>query len=243
MDNELNTITSRRRFLGTLTTGAAAMSVAGILSPLQQIRAGQASTTKETNDPNPEEWLKKINGKHKIVFDVTQPHGIFPFAWPKVFLMTNAATGTPEKDCSVVVVLRHDAIGYAMEDRLWKKYNFAEVFNAKDHGPAFQAADAAQAVSFRNPFWKPSKGDFKVPGIGEVQIGINELQDNGVIFTVCQAAMTVYSNAVAAGMNMGASEVLDDWRSGLLPGIYQVPSGVWAIGRAQEKGCGYCFAG
>jgi len=28
-----------------------------------------------------------------------------------------------------------------------------------------------------------------------------------------------------------------------LPGIQPVPSGVWAIGRAQEHGCAYCFAG
>ena len=31
------------------------------------------------------DWLNKLTGKHKMVFDVTQPHGIFPFAWPKVF--------------------------------------------------------------------------------------------------------------------------------------------------------------
>jgi intracellular sulfur oxidation DsrE/DsrF family protein len=29
----------------------------------------------------------------------------------------------------------------------------------------------------------------------------------------------------------------------LLPGVQVVPSGVWAVGRAQEKGCGYCYAG
>ena len=29
----------------------------------------------------------------------------------------------------------------------------------------------------------------------------------------------------------------------LLPGVQIVPSGVWAIGRAQENGCAYCYAG
>jgi len=42
---------------------------------------------------------------------------------------------------------------------------------------------------------------------------------------------------------MDASEVLKDWQAGLLPGITIVPSGVWAVGRAQENKCAYCFAG
>jgi hypothetical protein len=51
-----------------------------------------------------------------------------PFAWPKIFLLTNAATGTPEKDNTAVVVLRHDAIPYAFNDAMWKKYKFSEMF-------------------------------------------------------------------------------------------------------------------
>jgi hypothetical protein len=72
-----------------------------------------------------------------VVFDATQPHGVFPFAWPRVFLLTNAATGTPEKDNSVVVVLRHDAIPYAFEERLWAKYKFGEVFKTMKKSGCF----------------------------------------------------------------------------------------------------------
>ncbi|MDQ3051539.1 MAG: hypothetical protein M3Q95_11680 [Bacteroidota bacterium] len=53
-----------------------------------------------------------------MVFDAPHPHEIFPFAWPKVFLMTNEKTGTPGSDCNAIVVLRHSAIAYAFEDRL-----------------------------------------------------------------------------------------------------------------------------
>jgi intracellular sulfur oxidation DsrE/DsrF family protein len=44
-------------------------------------------------------------------------------------------------------------------------------------------------------------------------------------------------------MNLDAAEVRKEWMAGLLPGIQVVPSGVWAVGRAQEHGCAYCFAG
>jgi intracellular sulfur oxidation DsrE/DsrF family protein len=44
-------------------------------------------------------------------------------------------------------------------------------------------------------------------------------------------------------MNMQAEEVKKDWVSGLIPGFNIVPSGVWAVNRAQEHGCAYCFVG
>jgi len=229
----------RREFLGNIAASAAAI---GLLSIPASVKAVPSLLSQSSLD-DVETWFKQIKGKHRIVFDATRPHEVMPFAWPRVFLMTNAATGTPENDCGVVVVLRHDAIPYAFEDRLWAKYNFGEVFKAKDIGQSFQAADAANATASRNPFWKPKKGDFKVPGIGAVDIGINDLQASGVKFCVCNAAITVYSAVVAESMKMKHEDVMKDWLAGLLPGIQVVPSGVWAVGRAQEYGCQYCFAG
>jgi intracellular sulfur oxidation DsrE/DsrF family protein len=235
-----NLQTSRRNFLGTLATGAATISAAS-LAPLS---AGAKKISENFHqEGDPDAWFKQIKGKHRIVFDATQPHEVFPFAWPAVFLMTNEATGTPSKENTVVVILRHNAIPYAFEDRLWAKYNFGEVFKASEIGPAFKAADYKTAASVRNPFWKPKMGDFQVPGIGSVAIGINDLQEQGVMFCVCNAAITVYSTAISQGMNMSPEEVKKDWLAGLLPGIQVVPSGVWAVGRAQEHGCAYCFAG
>ena len=220
----------RRAFLSKIAAGAAAL---GLLSIPRSVKA--VPSLLEPNPGDAEEWFKKIKGKHRIVFDATRPHDMLPFAWPKVFLMSNAATGTPEKENSAVVVLRHDAIPYAFRDELWKKYNFGEVFKAED--------PKTKTASVRNPFWQPKPGDFTVPGIGPVAIGINELQESGVMFAVCNAAITVYSNVVAQQMNLDAAEVQKDWLAGILPGIQVVPSGVWAIGRAQEHGCAYCFAG
>lgn len=226
--------TDRREFLGSFATGAAALGMASLATPFP-LHAEHNNHHPFGNAAGPDEWFSKIKGKHRAIFDVTRPHEIFPFAWPKVFLMTNAATGTPEKECSVVVVLRHDAIPYAFEDRLWAKYKFGEMFKADD--------PQTKAPAVRNPFWKPKDGDFKVPGIGAVQIGINELQDSGVMFCVCDVAMTVYSAVVGMNTNTDAAEIKKDWMSGLLPGVMPVPSGVWAVGRAQEHGCAYFFAG
>ncbi|HET9433689.1 MAG TPA: hypothetical protein VFO37_08030, partial [Chitinophagaceae bacterium] len=179
--------------------------------------------------------FKKITGKHRIVFDSPHPHEIYPFAWPRVFLLTNEATGSPNKDCSVMVVLRHSSIGYAMDDKVWAKYNLGKVFEAND--------PETKQPATRNPFWKPKSGAYTVPGIGEILIGVNQLQENGVLFVVCAAAINVYSAIVAQSMNLKHEDVKKDFTDAILPGIQPVPSGVWALGRAHEKGCGYIFAG
>ncbi len=231
--NDLNGPTNRRGFLGSLATGAAVVGLTAITPALNAFGNEQSLPFNASNDP--EEMFKKINGKHRIVFDSTQPHEIFPFAWPRVFLLTNEATGTPDKECSVVVVLRHTSIGYALEDRLWEKYKLGELFAAND--------PETKKPATRNPFWKPKPGAFKLPGVGEILIGINQLQANGVMFCVCQAAIGVFSAVAAQNMKLDPTEVKNDFLSGVLPGIQPVPSGVWALGRAQEKGCGYVFAG
>jgi hypothetical protein len=91
----------------------------------------------------------------------------------------------------------------------------------------------------RNPFYEPQDSDFPLPGID----GIKRLQERGAMFCACDLATKVYSNAVATKMNLDPKEVYEDWVAGILPNVQLVPSGVWALGRAQEHGCGYVFAG
>jgi intracellular sulfur oxidation DsrE/DsrF family protein len=228
MQNDI-TRSPRRKFLGDVATGAAALGMLAIPSSV-------AAIPRVFDSPTPaDEWFGQIKGKHRMVFDATRPHEMMPFAWPRVFLMTNEMTGTPAKDNSVVVVLRHEAIPYAFNNSAWTKYNFGEVFKVTD--------GLTQKTATRNPFWQPKPGDYKIPGFGPVQIGINELQDSGVLFCVCNAAMTVYSAVVADQVKMNAADVKKEWEAALLPGVQIVPSGVWAVGRAQEHGCTYCFAG
>jgi len=231
--NNLNETTNRRGFLGSLATGAAVVGISAIAPTLNAFGTDQPAPFTTAGDP--EEMFKKITGKHRIVFDSPHPNEIYPFAWPRVFLLTNEATGTKGADCSVVVVLRHSSIGYAMEDRIWAKYKLGELFEAND--------PETKKPATRNPFWKPKPGAFVIPAVGEILIGINQLQENGIMFCVCQAAIGVYSAVTAQKMNLDAAEVKNDFMSGVLPGIQLVPSGVWALGRAQQKGCGYIFAG
>ncbi|MBS1525616.1 MAG: twin-arginine translocation signal domain-containing protein [Bacteroidetes bacterium] len=221
----------RRNFLKQFATGAAVLGTGILSAPL----AASAANLSSPNVAGADEWFNKIKGKHRMVFDVTQPHEIMPFAWPKVYMMTNAATGSSKDDTTAVVIFRHNAIPYAMNNDLWAKYKFGEMFkinDAENKGPATA-----------NPFWQPAAGTFKAPGLGEVKIGINELQDDGVLFGACDIALTVFSAVVAMGSKGDPDAIKKEWLAGILPGVQVMPSGIWAVGRAQEHGCGYCFAG
>ena len=228
-ENNLIQPTDRRSFLGSLATGAAALGLSAFASP-SKLEAAANELDPDLADPDA--WFNQIKGKHRIVFDVPQPNEVYPFAWSRIFLVTNSKTGTPESDCSVVVVIRHTAIGYTMANPLWEKYNFGEFFKVENQ-------DKTPAT--KNPFWQTEP--FNVPGVGPVPIAINDLQKSGVLFCVCDMALTVYSAVAAGKMNMKPEDVKKEWVAGLLPGIQVVPSGVWALGRAQEKGCGYIFTG
>ena len=239
MEKEQSTPTPRRKFLGTLAAGAAALGLSSFGSPLAA-HAGESTQPENTSTGTigADAWFNQIKGKHRIVYDVPYPKQghevILPFAWPRIFLLTNIATGTPEKENNVVVVLRHDGIPFAMQDSMWSKYKLGEHFNIKD--PANGASSA------RNFMWKPHPA-FEVPGVGPVPIGIDELMASGVMFCVCDMALTVDSAVVGQGMNMKGEDVKKDWVANLLPGVQIVPSGVWALGRAQEHKCAYVYAG
>ena len=129
---------SRREFVGALTLGATGFlaSMPGVLQASQPEAEGNVSEA--------DEWFKKVKGKHRIVYDATEPHDGFPILWSWVFYKTNNQTGTMDNDMTAVVVLRHNAIPFAMEDGLWTKYKFGERFHVND--PATSRESAGRGV-------------------------------------------------------------------------------------------------
>jgi hypothetical protein len=222
---KIDNLNSRRTFLSSLALGAAAGGLSMLTNPLNATTSFDSETLNEADD-----WFKGVKGKHRIVYDGSTPHDGFPIIWNWAFYMTNNGTGTADEDMTAMTVLRHSALPLALEDRLWQKYPLGKVFDVKDH---------TKEHALRNPYYEPQDGDFLLPGID----GIKRMQERGAMFCACDLATKVYSNAVAIEMGLDPTEVYNDWVSGVLPGIQLVPSGVWALGRAQENGCGYIFAG
>lgn len=217
---------TRRQFLGAIALGATASTISVLVNPLYA--DVPIPDSEKLNDA--ENWFKKIKGKHRIVYDGSMPHHGFPIIWNWAFYLTNNGTGTPDEDMTAMTVLRHNAIPFALNDALWVKYNLGKMFNV-------HKADGSPYT--RNPYYIPQEGDFPMPMIE----GLKRMQERGALFCVCDLAIKVYSNAAAMEMGLDSKAVYEEWIAAILPEIQLVPSGVWALGRAQEHGCGYIFAG
>jgi hypothetical protein len=217
---------SRRNFMGAMMLGATASTLSVLGNP---VFAGMTDFN-ETQMNEADDWFKQIKGTHRIVYDGNYPHKGFPIIWNWAFYLSNNETGSPDNDITAMTVLRHDGIPFAFNSSLWKKYPLGEIFHVKK----------ADGTTYdRNPYYEPQEGDFPLPVIQ----GIKDMQARGAMFCVCNLAISVYSGAVAQQMGLDPKETYEEWIAAVLPGIQIVPSGVWALGRAQENGCGYIFAG
>lgn len=223
---------SRRMFVGALALGATASTMATVANPLRSWYLNMPIMDSEPAEVgDAEAWFQKVKGTHRVVFDGSMPHNGFPVIWNWAFYLTNNETGSLDSDITAMTVLRHDAIPFALHSDLWKKYRLGEVFKIKDNSTGEHA--------LRNPYFEPQDGDFPMPGIE----GIKRLQERGAMFCVCNLAISVWSGIAAQKMGLDPKEAYTEWVNAILPGIQLVPSGVWALGRAQEHGCAYIYAG
>jgi hypothetical protein len=225
----MKTDKSRRSFFATLALGVSASAFPMMVKEFENVE--KLPEFNSLNSKDSEEWFKKIKGTHRIAYDGSTPHGTLPIVWNWAFYESNNQTGSPDTDITAMTVLRHTCIAFAFNSKVWEKYPIGKVFNINDNSTG--------QPSLRNTVYDPQKGDLPLP---EVQ-GIKRLQDRGALFCVCNLATKVYSGAIANQMGLEPEDVYNDMIDGILPGIELVPSGVWALGRAQENGCGYIFAG
>src|ERR1700686_3102583 len=211
----------RRDFLGGIAVAAA---VAGLSGVLPSRLAAETTLGESSLDPALDASFGRIKGKHRIFFDAPQPNKGFVAIWPRVYL--NSMDATYPGPATAVVIIRHEALPLAMGDQLWAKFKLGEMFGIK----------AGDAPATRNPY--ATITGLPIPGLG-----ITELIKSGVLVGACDVAMTIYSAGAAKKMGLDPAGVKQEWIAGLLPGVQVVPSGVLGVARAQELGCGYCFAG
>ena len=173
--NTLKQTTDRRSFL--LATGAATLGLAAIGSPLPL----EANVNQDDQDASGlEAWFDRIKGKHKIVFDSMTENDGHQVVWAYTFMTTSNKTGTPDNELSAVVVLRNKAIALAMNDATWKKYKLGKMFKIIDM--------TYNAPAENNLYWDPKEGQMPEPGMS-----IKALLARGVLFCVCETALTMNS--------------------------------------------------
>lgn len=216
--------TPRRGFLGRLAAGAIALAAGGIATS----KAGAESSHPAAAGWD-ESWQTKIKGKHRQVFDGMEINSGFGLIMTRIWYVTNKdAYNLTEKELSAVIILRHAAFPIALNNAMWSKYKIGEAFNVTDPGtnkPAERNIYATTAGFPIQPFAAAS---------------VEALVASGALPCACNMALQHFATQQATKMNLPPADVIKEWQGALLPGVTLVPSGVLAVGRAQDHECRYC---
>lgn len=222
----MNESTPRRNFVKTVAAGAAA------LIATRPAVARAESAIDLSAKPASDAWLKRIHGKHRQVIDATMPNGGFAPVFALNFIDSYKGQGVPESELTSVISYRHFAMPLMLSDSIWAKYKIANVIGVMD--------PKTNAPAMRNVF---RDAILLHPGLTYEQILSGAASKGTIIMTACNVALTALSGMTAANAGVSAEAAANEWRAALLPGVVVVPSGVYAISRAQEMGCTYCFGG
>jgi intracellular sulfur oxidation DsrE/DsrF family protein len=175
-----------------------------------------------------DDWLDKIPGKHRFVFDTTMPDGFgSSILYSNNFFEANKNDyGLGDADSAVVIVARHFSTVFAYNDAMWAKY-----------GPMF-----SQRIGFNDPQTKqPAKINVynsaahvgALPSFGTT---LDTVLKRGVQLAVCQMATKFFAGGLAQATGGKADAIYDELVKNLVANSHMVPAGIVAVNRAQERG-------
>jgi intracellular sulfur oxidation DsrE/DsrF family protein len=211
----------RREFLAQVGLAAAAIAF-----DADEMRATPVSNAGSPWDTS---WLDRLAAaQYRVVFNASDIADGAAMSYASTFFdHFHEAHGTTDAQTRPVIVFRRLGTVMALNDMLWEKYAIGEDRKVND--------SATHAPAKRNVFWKAA------PGASPEASGdkIETLHQRGMISLVCNiAAMNVgYSLAQKSGRDV--EEVRREVKANLVPGAILVPSGIYALIRAQNAGCAY----
>jgi intracellular sulfur oxidation DsrE/DsrF family protein len=228
LKNISDSLVARRSFLTRLGAGvtvlgsglAAGTSVANA----QSAAAGASRPARHAQD----DWMDKLPGKHRLVFDTTTPAGFgVAVAYANNFLTADKdGYGLTDQDHGIIIVARHFATPFAYNDAMWAKYAKAM--------PPFVVIDDPKTKQ------RPTINLFNVgtygldlPNLGTT---IPDVVKRGVHFAVCQMATKFFSGMLAQATGGSADAVYNEIVANLVGNSHMVAAGIVAVNRAQERG-------
>jgi len=115
----------------------------------------------------------------------------------------------------------------AFGDSLWARYEIGVETHVSDpmtHAPAR-----------RNPFWSAPAGSPRAHDASTLEA----LLGRGVTLLICNIAAMNWAARLAQKRERDVEETRNQVRNGLVPGAILVPSGIFALIRAQNAGCAF----
>lgn len=223
--------THRRGFIGTILGGAAAFGLSSIVAPLkteaQPARTSGGNVVPLVGSEDAEKWFSQMQSKkHKMVFDMCKHNNGGPLSWALTLMDTYNDMGVPDTELSIVIILRYAGGSLALADPMWEKYGFGKRIELKD--------PETKEISIRNIFAKCKTEDDDC---------FELFQKRGGMIGVCKKGLEHSAESLAESLKLDKEIVKKEFFDNVLPGIQLLPTGIWALNRAQELGCNFCAAG
>ncbi len=174
-------------------------------------------------------WVKRITAaKYRAVFNANAiKNGDVVYSAALVLDQFHEVYGTGDQSTCAVIVLRSAGTVMAFNDSLWARYKVGDETNVMD--------PVTNVSATRNIFWKTREGASPEAAAKS----IFALQHRGLICRVCNRELNGWASEIAEKTKQKEAAVYAEVRANLIPGSYVVPSGIFALIRAQNAGCAY----
>lgn len=212
---------TRRTFIAQVGAGAAAT-----LFDVDELRAGSAIAKHSAWDTS---WIDRLAAaQYRVVFNASDVSdgAAMNYAWT-FFEDYHTVHDTSDAQTRPVIVFRRLGTPMAFNDAMWDRYPLGEDTKTTD--------SATRAPAKRNVFWSARPG----ASPESVAMKIETLHGRGMISLVCAYATANIGRGLAEKTKRDVREVQDELKANLVPGAILVPSGIYALIRAQNAGCAY----
>ena len=223
MQNQADNAPSRRAFLDQLRVLTFALAVPAVPALAGEPEALIAPRDASTYDLR---WIDQLrDATDRGLIDSTLPSRVPLMIAARYLDNCDAAYGVGKHRARVVVNLRTRASALGVSDALWRRFEIGAETGISD--------PLTNAPALRNPFVD------RPPGIVPEEGALSELVARGAILLVCDFALGHLARSIANKRGGLVDDVHRELTSGLVPGAFAVPSGIFGAIRAQNAGCGY----
>lgn len=249
MAADLSNATPRRGFVGRVLAGAAAVAGGALLG--RDLGAQQGASRPSVAGGRPVSadwdmsWVDRITGAHKQVFDSPEIMEGTGLTQTRTWMNGYAEVyGAKPADMSAVLVIRHAAIPMILNDALWDELDLGRALAARtgDMPPTTESVlrdPVTGEPARRNPFLSTSmKGDAKY-AMTYPNGGFDSLMQDGVIVLACNLALRRPIGMVMRHDRVDNATARAKVMANIIPGVIVMPSGIFAVSRAQEAGCNF----
>ena len=225
--SDTRSFSARRSFLSRLGGGFAAVGVALGAGTATALAQGSSSGGWRPARHSEDEWFDKIPGKHRTFLDAVSARGVgeaLHFA-SNIFTTSKSGYGLESSDVAIVVCLRHAATAFAFNDAIWSKFGESMSPPATD--------SKTNPAPTRNPYNLESRRDETFDAL--IKLGVH--------FAVCDKSTQGLAGSLARKTEGKSDVIYKEMLASVIGNSHMVPSGIVAVGHAQEHGYAYAYCG